>query len=223
MVGAAEGSTYPTNPSSTRSSPLSTESFDHLMGRIRQEDPLAEAAVFDRFVQRLAALVRSRLSAPMRQKLDPQDVTQSAFRSFFRRAKKDEFQLGGWDNLWSVLAQLTLRKCGHQVEHFHAACRDIRREVPTGDLSQDSNASWLKIARDPTPAEAGILTEAVEQILAKLKERERPILLLGLQGHSIPEISTRVGRSRRTVYRVLEYVRKQLETLRDENEHLSAE
>ena len=49
---------------------------------------------------------------------------------FFGRVNNDEFHFGGWANLWTVLALLTLRKFGHQVEHFQAACRDYQREVP---------------------------------------------------------------------------------------------
>jgi RNA polymerase sigma-70 factor, ECF subfamily len=196
---------------------VSTESFEHLMERLKKGDGEAADAVFQLYVKRLAALVRSRLSGPLRQKIDPEDVTQSAFRTFFRRMKKDEFHFGGWEHLWTLLALLTLRKFGHQIEHFQAACRDVHREVPTAALSQDSSASWIQIAREPTPPETAMLTETVERLLSKLKERQRPIFLLSLQGYTAPEISAQVGRAERTVYRVLDFVKKELQRASEED------
>src|SRR5262249_51925028 len=102
------------------------------------------------------------------------------------------------------------RKCGRRIEHYRAARRDARREVaiPTAD---NSAADWEAMAREPTPAEAAMLTDLVEQCMRPLDERGREILSLSLQGHSIPDISARVGRTERTVYRVLEQVRKRLQ------------
>jgi RNA polymerase sigma-70 factor (ECF subfamily) len=59
--------------------------FHDLMARLRDGDPDAARAVFDRFARRLAALAAARLPAVLRSKLDPEDVVQSAFRTFFRR------------------------------------------------------------------------------------------------------------------------------------------
>jgi RNA polymerase sigma-70 factor (ECF subfamily) len=190
---------------------VSSESFDNLIARLRQGDQDACALTFKRYIQRLAALARVQLSTRLRQKLDPEDVTQSAFRTFFRGMKENRFRFRGWDDLWTILALLTLRKCGHQVEHFQAARRDVGREVRAVTLSQDSSASWLRIAREPPPDEAAMLAETIEQILVKLKESERSIFLLSLQGLSVQEISAKVDRSERTVYRVLEYVKRELQ------------
>jgi RNA polymerase sigma-70 factor (ECF subfamily) len=193
---------------------VSTSSFEDLRARLRAGDPVAVEETFTRYVRRLAVLVRVRLSAHLRQKIDPEDVTQSAFASFFRRVRNDQLELRDWEGVWAILALLTLRKLGHQIEHFQAARRDLHREVPVAALSPDSSASWVQIAREPTPAEAAVLTETVEQVLDKLKDREKLIFLLGLQGYSAAEISTEVGRSERTVYRVLSYIKEELERAR---------
>jgi len=60
------------------------------------------------------------------------------------------------------------------------------------------------------------LTETVQQLMSGLKDRERPILVLGLQGYTAQEISQQIKRSERTVYRVLEYVKKELKRQRDD-------
>jgi RNA polymerase sigma-70 factor (ECF subfamily) len=144
------------------------------------------------------------------QKLDPEDVVQSAWRSFFVRHGNGEFTLTNWDSLWGLLAIITLRKCGHCAEHFHAACRDVRRESAAA-VSSDADVLWEAFALDPTPSQAAILTETVERLMAQLNERERQMLTLCLQGFSVPEISLQVARTQRTVRRLLERVRRWLE------------
>jgi RNA polymerase sigma-70 factor, ECF subfamily len=60
------------------------------------------------------------------------------------------------------------------------------------------------------------LTETVEELLRSLDEPDRPIVTLALQGYSASEISEQVKRSERSVYRILERIRKKLERMRSE-------
>lgn len=191
-------------------------SFDDLMSRLRAGDSRAATELFDRFSQRLIALARSRLDRLIRRKEDPEDVLQSVFKSFFLRQEQGRWELlDSWDSLWGLLTVITLRKCGHRIEFFQAAKRDVTREV--GEAPADASwVAWQAVASDPTPSEAAILAETVDQLLAGMEERDRPVLLLSLQGYSPAEISGRIGRTERTVYRVLERVRKKLERQRAE-------
>ena len=66
-------------------------------------------------------------------------------------------------------------------------------------------------AREPTPDEALVLAETVEDLLSSLRGDERAIVELSLQGYSTQEISAQTGRAERTVRRLRERVRKQLE------------
>jgi RNA polymerase sigma-70 factor (ECF subfamily) len=191
------------------------ESFDDLMKRLRASDPEAAQIIFDRFARRLVGLARGHLHARLRAKVDPEDVLQSAFTSFFRRQAAGEFTPEGWDGLWSLLTIITLRKCGHQARHFRALCRDVSRESPVVD--EDSVSGWEAIAREPTPAEAAVLAETVRQLMAGLEGRDRDIVSLALQGHTAAEISTSLERPQRAVYRVLERVKKQLQSMHDED------
>src|ERR1700719_964110 len=54
-----------------------------LIEQCRQGDAAAEEIVFARYVNRLTALARSRLSRRLSARLDPSDVVMSAYRSFF--------------------------------------------------------------------------------------------------------------------------------------------
>src|SRR5262245_3082743 len=184
------------------------ESFEEVMTRRRSGDEAA-AEVFSRFARRLITLARLHLDVRLRQKVDPEDVLQSAFRSFFLRQGCGEFDLGGWDSLCALLSVITLRKCGRQGDHFNALCRDVGREAPP-PAGEQSDTNWQALARDPTPAEAAILAETVECPLRDLKEREREIVSLALQGYTAAAISAQVNRPRRTVYPLLERIKKRL-------------
>jgi RNA polymerase sigma-70 factor (ECF subfamily) len=188
-------------------------SFDDLMVRLRAGDDAAAAALCERFAHRLLALARSRLDRLLRPKVDAEDVLQSVYRSFFRRQAAGDYQLESWDSLWGLLTVITLRKCGHRVRYFRSACRNVRREV---DLPQDGAVEHDVVSRDPTPSEAARLAETLEQVMAELTEREQTMLALSLQGESVAAIGDRVGRTERTVQRVLERVRRRLEEMNAE-------
>jgi RNA polymerase sigma-70 factor (ECF subfamily) len=185
-------------------------SFDELMARLRQGDETAQAEVFDRFRRRLIGLARSRLGGLLRAKVDPEDVMQSVFKSFFLRHAEGQFDLESWDSLWSLLTTMTLRKCGYHLRHFRCEGRDVQREVKPQLGPDDSSASWEAMAREPTPAEAMLLTDAVEQLFRGLDNGDREIVQLSLQGYKVAEISSEVGRAERSVYRVLERVKGRL-------------
>jgi RNA polymerase sigma-70 factor (ECF subfamily) len=194
-------------------------SFDDLMARLRTGDNDAAAQVFNRFANRLIELARRRLDPHIRQKLDPEDVLQSVFRSFFvHQAAGQITGLESWDNLWAMLVVITLRKCGRQIKYYRSASRDIHREIPVVYPSEDADSDGGTSSDEPTPSEAAMLTETVERLLNSLEGRHREILALSLQGYSVQEISTQLGCTERTAYRVLERVKEKLQALRNEEE-----
>src|SRR5262245_3363897 len=181
-------------------------SFSDLMARLRAGDEAAAAAIFHRFAQRLIALARQRLDTQIRQKVDPEDVAQSVYKSFFLRHAEGQFELENWDSLWGLLTVIAVRKCARWYEHFHTQGRDVAAEVSPRPAGDGSGSGWEALAREPSPAEAALLAETVEQLLIGLAGRDREIVSLGLQGYTAVEISGRLGRPERTVYRVLERV-----------------
>jgi RNA polymerase sigma-70 factor (ECF subfamily) len=186
------------------------DSFAEVMARLRAGDDDATAQVFRRFTHRLIALARAHLDGRLRQKVDPEDVLQSAFKSFFLRHAEGQLTLGGWDGLWAVLALITARKCGRYVRHFHAGRRDVNAEVaPAGGA--DASGVIEAFDDEPSPAEAAMLSELVEQLHRGLGPRDGEILALALQGYSAAEISSQLVRPARTVYRVLGRIKARLE------------
>ena len=176
----------------------------------QQGDNQAATQVFCRYVPRLVALARSQVDAKLRHKLDPEDVVQSVFRSFFRRQEAAEFDLANWDSLWGLLSLITVRKCASKAEHFLAAKRGGAQEVSLHTLIDDSKAEALALDREPSPEEAAILLETVDQALWGFAHEDRQVIELSLQGFDVAEISQQLSRAERSVRRLRERVKKKL-------------
>ena len=174
----------------------------NLFDRICTGDEQAADELFDRFVDRLIALARSRLSPRLASRFDPEDIVQSAFRSFFRNACGGRYELRQSRDLWRLLAAVTMNKLQRQVERHMA----LRRTV----LSESSRRHEA-LSHDPSPEEAAILVEETELLMSRLSARYRQILQLRLQGFSIEETSKQVDCTERTVHRAMEFVRNLLE------------
>jgi RNA polymerase sigma factor (sigma-70 family) len=168
-------------------------------------------AVFERFSRRLIGLAKAHLDVRLQQKVDPEDVVQSAYKSFLIRYGDGALEAEGWESLWGLLTLITIRKCADRARYYQADCRATQREA-TANPGAESTAPWMETAgREPTPDEAAVLAETVEELLRRLDDDERAIVELSLQGYSTQEISERTGRAERSVRRLREHVRKQLE------------
>jgi RNA polymerase sigma-70 factor (ECF subfamily) len=192
-----------------------SNSFAQFLARLHNHDDAAAQELFGRFAHQLIALALRHIDAGLRHKVDPEDVVQSVYKSFFARYGAGNLDVVNWNSLWGLLTLITVRKCAERAAYHHAECRDAAREVsPQGDEA----APWLEpFGREPTPLEAAVLSETVEQLLAGLDEEERPILELSLQGYTTREISERLGRAERTVRLLREGVRHRLERMQRES------
>jgi len=167
-------------------------------------------AIFERFSRRLIGLARGHLNARLQHKVEPEDVVQSAYKSFFLRYGDGALAAEGWDGLWGLLTTITLRKCADRARFHRAERRDLAREASPAD--GDSALPWRDAAgREPTPDQAAVLAETDERLLRPLDMDERTVVELSLQGCSTQEISEQTGRAERSVRRIRETVRKQLE------------
>ncbi len=185
--------------------------FQNLIQRLQQGDADAAQELYDAFVHRLISLARKKLPSSLQAKLDPEDVVQSVMRSFFGRVQAGEFRLHDRDSLWSLLALITLRKCGHKVKYYLAGCRDLRRELQREENFPEDNALtpaiWQALAREPNPAELAEIFDTVEHLMKRLNRNQRRIVMLRLQGFSTSEIAEELGKSQRSVQLVLETAR----------------
>lgn len=175
--------------------------------RVQEGDEEAAREVFERYLARLVGLARSRLSEKMAGKVDADDVVQSAFRSFFVRAREGQYVIHRAGDLWRLLASITRRKLLGKAEHFRQKKRCLDRDQPLMGKVIDE----APLSEEPTYEEAIALADEVEFLMRDLAPRQRTMLELRLQGQPIPQIAETVERSERTVRRFLGGFREHLE------------
>jgi RNA polymerase sigma factor (sigma-70 family) len=189
---------------------VSDESVD-LLARWRTGDQNAADVLFQRYAKRLMVLARTRLAEKLAARIDPEDVIQSAYRSFFHHARAGDYALQRTGDLWRLLVAITLHKLHHQVKRHTAARRTPDREVPLPDREDGGDPPVEVLAAGPSPAEAATLADELEHLLQQLDPPRRRIVELRLQGYNLEEIASQVHCCQRTVRRTMEGVRQYLE------------
>ena len=193
---------------STESSP----ELQAILENIKNGSGDAANELHQRFVDRLVRLASTRINRRFRSKIEPEEIVQSVFASFFRRHEQGEFTFDGWNDLWALLVRITICKCTNRVTGFMTAKRNIRREIQ-GRVDSANDSSLYAVSIEPTAEETVVFNETLDQLLDLLPNDLQEIVCLRLQGHSNLEISEKIDRSERTVYRSLERVRVILEEI----------
>jgi RNA polymerase sigma-70 factor (ECF subfamily) len=137
--------------------------------------------------------------------VDGEDVMQSAFRTFFRRSARGDFQIDSSAQIWRLLAKITLLKARAKGRYHTAAARDVGVEMPGVDLRLIEAAT-----REPGPEEAATLSDEIERLLGGLPATFRDILEMRLEGCATTEIAAALNVSRRTVERALNLLQERL-------------
>ncbi len=192
-------------------------SVTRLIRLLRNDDrvvrDMAASLIWQRYFRDLLDLARKNLDKRVRRRMDEEDVLQSMFQSFCARQGRGEFDLADRDELWRLLVTITLRKARNVARDHHRDRRDIAREQ-TMSLAADDDRScpdWaleLMDASAPSPAEAAVLSEALERRLASLADPElRQIALWRLEGFTNREIADQLDCTQRSVERKLERIR----------------
>lgn len=176
----------------------------------RQGDQAAAGELYRLYVDRLIALARSQMSARLAQRIDAEDVVQSAYRCFFAFAKEGRYDVERGGDLWRLLVTVTLHKLQQHVERQRAQKRAADREESFGSEDSLLGLQAHVPARDPAPADAVALTDELEKALRVHTIEERRMVEMRLQGYQLEEIANEMQCSERTVRRVLERFKNQL-------------
>ncbi len=178
-----------------------------LLSLLRAGDEKAAQQVFDAYVDSLLHLARRRLSRRLARRVDPEDIVQSVFRTFFRRVKAGKLLLEEQNDLGRLLTRITVRKALRQVARHTAAKRDCTAE---GDPRAPLDLMELP-AGEPSPEVVVAFLDQLEHFLEALRPQDRQILTMRLEGYGTLEIARELGTSDRHVRRVLERIRAVIE------------
>ena len=186
-----------------------SQHHENIEARLEADVDLAAPEVDKQYRARLCRLVERELNRRFRRREDPEDVVQSAFRTFFRRNAQDEFHIESSVDLWRLLETIARHKILKHVEKLGAGKRNPKREeYPEGDALQ---------GQGPTPEEAAIAADLMEKSLAGLDETYMKILHMRLQKCTEEEIAAALGCTRGRVRTKLYLIRERLQRLSGDN------
>ncbi len=180
-----------------------------LIDRYRTGDEAAAKELFDRYVSRLIGLVHGRMNRKLGRRLDPEDIVQSTFRSFFSGVQHDRYQFDEPGDLWRLLTVMALNKLRHKVEFHGAIKRGLANEQSMSGSADDERRPDLEVlATQPLPDAAAAVIEELALLTSDLEPVQAEMITLRMQGYQLEEIAELVDRSERTVRRVLEKIRQ---------------
>lgn len=167
----------------------------------------AATLIYQRYSRRLRALARTRCSRELSARVDPDDIVQSVFQSFFQAVRQGRIEIDDHDALWKVLLVIALNKVRTLRAYHRAAKRDVR--ATRGGEFFERTVKNLH-ARSAASGQMGLL---LQETLDQLPAPRRQVVELRGQGFEVAEIASMTERSTRTVERWLQDARARLGAL----------
>jgi RNA polymerase sigma factor (sigma-70 family) len=177
--------------------------------RIQAGDEAAARELLRRFEAEVRLVVRRQLPRLLRSRFDSLDFLQSVWGSFFRRMRTSPTDFEDSRHLVAFLARAAKNKVIDEYRRAASRKQDMHREEPLwGD--------GLRPREVPDPADSPSEVAQAREVLVRLRELmptdRRAILEMKAEGLSSKEIGDRLGISERTVQRVLEDLRRRMES-----------
>ncbi len=170
-----------------------------LVRRLQSGNEDAATQLYLRYARRLLELARANTSPDLSVRVDAEDIVQSVFRTFFRRAARGDYEVPDGEELWKLLLVIGLNKIRSVGAYHRAARRNVRVSRGGDALAQ---AVEGKDVGDETSLT--ILKLVIDEVLADLTPAHRQVLDMRIEGHDVATIAEAQGRSKRSVERVLQ-------------------
>jgi RNA polymerase sigma-70 factor (ECF subfamily) len=190
--------------------PLREESdLAGFLRRIHAGDESAARELLQRYEPEVRLVVRRQLPRLLRSRFDSLDFLQSVWGSFFRKMRAAPAEFEDSRHLVAFLARAAKNKVIDEYRRAASLKQDMHREEPLwGDGRRPKEVA------DPidSPSEVAQAREVLGRLRDLLPEERRTILELKAEGLSSKDIGERLGISERTVQRVLEELRRRMES-----------
>jgi RNA polymerase sigma-70 factor (ECF subfamily) len=180
-------------------------SDESLLRRFQRGDADASTELYLRYADRLRALAESQSSPALARRVGPEEIVQSVFRTFFRRAAQGEYAIPDGEELWKLLLVIALNKVRAHGAYHRAAKRDVRKTEAGAPFD---HAIEARADRDENALT--VLRMVVEEFLENLPPAHHRMVELRIEGYEVAEIAATVERSKRSVERVLQDFRAKL-------------
>ena len=178
----------------------SVTQFFHQMCAGNQD---ALGVLWKRFFPRLLGLARKSLAFRPDRFPDAEGAVQTAFVSLWKGAEAGKFLALDRDDLWNLLAMITVRRVRLRLAGDMALRRGGGEILNGADLRDDDFQLEDALAQLPTQE----LDAECEAMLMQLDEEQRTIAVTRLMGYTNGEIAELLNCPERTVERKLQRIR----------------
>lgn len=182
-----------------------------LLRRYRSGHADAATALYIRYANRLQRIAHNQTDPRIAVQVDPEGIVQSVFRTFFRRASDGHYDVIESEELWKLFLVIALNKIRRSANFHRAAKRDAANTLSLDD-------GFSQIANENDQMALNALRMTINEILADVPDKQRNVALLRIQGFEVGEIAEKVGRSKRSVERMLQDFRKLLRSSIDDEQ-----
>lgn len=185
------------------SEPSLRSSDQILLARFRAGDEDAALQLYFRYANRLLRLANKETGGDLGPRFDAEDIVQSVFRTFFRRAATGQYEAPEGDELWKLLLVMALNKLRTRSSYHRARKRDVRK-------TQSIEANDTRLDPESREEAKTVLQISIEEIIELQPESHRDVIRLRIEGYNVQEIADSLRKSKRTVERVLQSFRNEL-------------
>jgi len=193
-----------------------TSTFD-LIERFREGDETAFSQLFAKYRPRLGVLIRYKLGAALRERVEVDDILQEVFLAASKDIGSFTYRSAGSFMSWlSRIADHVI------VDEARSQARQKRRAAEVVRFRSAGNPGGPEPVDSKTPSRIVIQKEVTEKLLGQLDalapDYRDVILMAKVEGLSSTEIAERMGRSREAVAVLLHRALQRLRTLKETKE-----
>ena len=172
-----------------------------LLQRLRRGEESAATALYLRYARRLLALAQARTSSDLAAKEEADDIVQSVFKSFFRKASAGLYDVPAGEELWNLLLVITINKIRAKGNYHRAAKRDMRlaagEEPPTAEKpilfsEKEGKIAWANRRKDPLYLFAALQRHLGYPAVPRPKRPDESINLLPLLNVQVQRLEARI-------------------------------
>lgn len=176
-----------------------------LLRRLRKGEQDAATRLYLRYARRLHGLATAQTGQDLKSRIDPEDIVQSVFRTFFRRAQEGHYEVPDGEEIWKLFLVIGLHKIRDAAVFHRAAKRDAGRTTALVGAGESADPPAADQMAETT------LRMVIDEILLKLSDSQKEIVTMRMEGAQVDEITQATKRSHRTVERTLQKFRELLQ------------
>jgi len=165
------------------------------------------------FGARIRALADNHLTGNLHRRVEPDDIANSACRTFLRRAKAGQFELPDSESLWRLMCTITLAKTRAYARYHLAQKRGVQRESSpqTGTSALARPVVESLASKSPSPEDIVDFQDQFLHLMNSFDADAQQIVHLKLEQHTNAHIAEQMGCAERTVRRKIKQLQATLE------------